>query len=185
MEKTLSSKIIYQGKILEMRVDRVSLPSGDSSTREFVRHPGAVSILPFLDDKKVILVRQFRYPVGEPLLEIPAGRLEPGENPEETARREMIEEIGYIAGDLKLVSTFFTTPGYTNEVMYLFFAYDLKKTVANFFAYDLKKTVAKPEKDEVLESEILSLEETLIRVDKGEIKDGKTIAALALASLKR
>jgi ADP-ribose pyrophosphatase len=173
MEKKLSSDIIYQGKILEMRVDRVSLPSGVTSTREFVRHPGAVSILPFLDDKNVILVRQFRYPVGESLLEIPAGRLEPGEDPEETARREMIEEIGYIAGDLKLVSTFFTTPGYTSEVMYL------------FFAYNLKKTDAKPEIDEILEIESLDMEMALEQIDRGIIKDGKTIAALALASLKK
>ena len=178
MEKTLASRTIYQGKILEMRVDEVSLPSGRTSTREFVRHPGAVSVLPFLvlshdnfREHKVILVRQFRYPVEETLLEIPAGRLESGENPEETAKREMIEEIGYQVGELRHISTFYTTPGYTNEVMHL------------FFAYLLEKTEAQPEQDEVLEIETLTLGEALDQVEKGEIKDGKTIAALVLAAV--
>ena len=172
MEKTLTSKTIYQGKILEIKVDEVSLPSGRTSTREIVRHPGAVSVLPFLNKDKVILVWQFRYAVGETLLEIPAWKLEIGEDPQETARREMIEEIGYRAGELKHISTFYTTPGYTNEVMHLFFAFDLEKT---------EKT---PEPDEILESEILTLEEVMDRVERGEIKDGKTIAALVLASLR-
>jgi len=173
MEKTLSSETIYKGKILEMRVDCVSLPSGETSIREFVLHPGAVSVLPFLGDGRVVMVRQFRYPVGESLLEIPAGRLEPGEDPEETVRREMIEEIGYRAGELKHVSTFYTTPGYTNEVMHL------------FFAFELEKMEAQPEQDEILKIETMSLEDSLERIQKGEIKDGKTIAALALATLLR
>lgn len=171
MEKTLDSKTIFQGKILEMKVDHVSLPSGGTSIREFVLHPGAVSVLPFLNEGEIILVRQFRYPVGESLLEIPAGRLEPGEDPKETARREMVEEIGYRIGDLKHISTFFTTPGYTNEVMHLFFAYDLEKTEPN------------SERDEILEIETMTLEEAYVKIQKGEIKDGKTIAALALTSL--
>ena len=156
-----------------MRVDEVSLPSGRTSTREFVRHPGAVSILPFIQDDRVILVRQFRYPVGESLLEIPAGRLEPGEEPQMTAQREMIEEVGYRVGKLRHISTFFTTPGYTNEVMHL------------YFAYDLEKTKAKPEEDEILISEFLSLDEAMKGIERGDIKDGKSIAALALASLKK
>lgn len=156
-----------------MRVDCVSLPSGETSIREFVLHPGAVSVLPFLGDGRVVMVRQFRYPVGESLLEIPAGRLEPGEDPEETVRREMIEEIGYRAGELKHVSTFYTTPGYTNEVMHL------------FFAFELEKMEAQPEQDEILKIETMSLEDSLERIQKGEIKDGKTIAALALATLLR
>jgi ADP-ribose pyrophosphatase len=168
-EKTISSKRIYDGKIIRVRVDTVQLPDGKESCREIVEHGGAVAIVPVEDDK-VYFVRQFRKPVEKVLLEIPAGRLEPGEDPEECARRELAEEIGYWPTELQQLSFFYSSPGFSNEVLYLYLARGLVKKQAD------------RDEGEFMKVETLSLPEALRRISAGEIEDGKTITGLLMAS---
>jgi ADP-ribose pyrophosphatase len=165
-EKTLESKTIYEGKIFDVLVDMVELPSGRKTTREVVRHRGAVGLIPVLEDGRIVLAEQYRYPTGEVLLEIPAGRLEEGEDPASTAGRELLEETGYIAGSIRGVATFYTAPGYTSEKLFL------------FVVTDLEKAEAKPDLDENIRLREVSVEEAVALIKKGEIKDGKTIAGL-------
>jgi len=121
-ETTIRSRVGFAGRLLTVRVDDVRLPSGRESGREVVEHPGAVAIVAVTDDERVLLVRQYRHSVGRALLEIPAGTREPGEDPAATARRELIEETGYAADRLVLLTEFFASPGYTTERLSLFLA---------------------------------------------------------------
>lgn len=165
-EKKMSSKTVYSGRIFDLQVDEVQLPSGRKTSREVVRHRGAVGLLPVLEDGRVVLEEQYRYPAGEVLIEIPAGRLEEGEDPDDTARRELLEETGYLADAVKRVLTFFTAPGYTSEKLYL------------YVAKGLRKAESKPDFDENIRLMEISVEEALGLIEKGKIKDGKTIVAL-------
>ncbi|GAV23649.1 NUDIX domain-containing protein [Carboxydothermus pertinax] len=165
MEKTISSKCIFQGNILTLVKDEVLLENGKISNREVVFHPGAVTIIPVFGDK-IIFVEQYRYPVRESLLELPAGKLEKNEAPELTAKRELFEETGFEAKTLKHLKTFYTTPGFSNEIMHL------------FLAFDLNKKNPRPDEDEIVKNvfvEIGKIEELLL-TDK--IKDAKTIIGL-------
>ena len=121
-ETTIRSRVGFGGRMLTVRVDDVRLPSGRESGREVVEHPGAVAIVAVTDDARVLLVRQHRHAVGRALLEIPAGTREPGEDPAATARRELIEETGYAAAQLTVLTEFFASPGYTTERLWLFMA---------------------------------------------------------------
>lgn len=121
-EVTIGSRIGYDGKLIKLRVDDVRLPSGRTSTREIVDHPGAVAIIAVTTDDHLLLIRQFRYAAGRALLEIPAGTREPDEPPAETARRELIEETGYASGNITEILTYFPSPGYTAEQITLFHA---------------------------------------------------------------
>lgn len=168
-EKKLDSKIIYHGKILELNLDTVQLSNGKQAKREVVIHPGAVAIIAFNADNKILLIRQFRYPVGEILWEIPAGKLDKGEDPEQCAKRELIEETGYRAEEWQYLATFFTTPGFSNEVMYLYLAKDL---------YDDK---ASPDDDEFIEVVPTSIDDALEKINLGEIKDAKTLLGILMA----
>ncbi len=123
-EIAIGSRDGYAGNFLRVRVDDVRLPSGRTSTREVVEHPGAVAILAVTSDDHLLLVRQFRYAVGRAVLELPAGTREPDEPPAETARRELIEETGYAPGRITELVTFFPTPGYSSEQIILFRADD-------------------------------------------------------------
>jgi len=165
-EKKLSSKTVYSGRIFDVLVDEVELPSGRKTSREVVRHNGAVGLVPLLDDGRIVLEEQYRYPAEEILIEIPAGRLEEGEDPDDTARRELLEETGYLADTMERVLTFFTTPGYTSEKLYL------------YIARGLRKTESKPDFDENIRLMEISVQEALGLIEKGKIKDGKTIVAL-------
>lgn len=165
-EKTLKSERIYEGKIINLRVDTVELPHKKYSKREIVEHPGAVSILALTKDEKIILVRQFRKPVEEFLLEVPAGKIESNEDPGNCAFRELKEETGYIAASIKKILEFYTTPGFSNEVMHLYLARNLQEGIAN------------PDEDEYIEAVYLSLEEAMDKIKNGEIKDSKTIVAI-------
>ena len=169
-EKTISSKSIYEGKIIKVRLDTVQLPNGKESYREIVEHGGAVAIVPVEDDK-VYFVKQFRKPVEKVLLEIPAGRLEPGEDPEDCARRELAEEIGFQPLELKRLSSFYSSPGFSNETLYLFLARGL-----------VEKKAETHDEGEFLEVEALPFQEALRRASAGEIEDGKTIAGLLMAA---
>jgi ADP-ribose pyrophosphatase len=146
----------------------VSLPSGRVTIREKVTHPGSVGILPVLENGDLIFVKQFRYVIGSDLLEIPAGTIEEGESPEECATRELLEETGYQAGRLDLLSSFYTSPGYSNEFMWL------------FKATDLRSGEAKPMADESIEIKVVSLGEALSLIKNGGIRDVKTICAILL-----
>jgi ADP-ribose pyrophosphatase len=167
-ETRLESKDVFEGRIIKVRVDKVLLPNGKESTREVVVHRGAVAIVPILDERRVLLVRQFRYPVGEVLLEIPAGTISDGEDPERCALRELEEETGYL-GDLSYLCTLFLAPGYSTERIHLFIATNLKRTKQN------------PDEDEILELVEMTIEEAISMIGDGRIRDAKTVAGLILA----
>ncbi|NLU50492.1 MAG: NUDIX hydrolase [Syntrophomonadaceae bacterium] len=172
-EKTLHSERIFSGKILNLRVDTVALPGGQSATREIVEHPGAVGIIAVDEDETVYLVRQYRKPVEEALLEIPAGKLEPEEDPLECARRELLEETGLIAESLEEVLAYYTTPGFTSERLHIFVARQLKPGKSN------------PDQDEFLELVKMPLDEAYQKIAGGDIKDGKSIIAIQHLVLQR
>lgn len=169
-EKLINSEVKFKGQILELRLDTVELPNNKIATREVVRHPGAVSIVAF-DGQNVLLVRQYRHPVQEVLWEIPAGKLDLGEEPLACAKRELHEETGYKAGEWKLLSNFFTTPGFSDENMFLYLATKLEEGEQCL------------DEDEFLSLERVPLEKALEMVVNGEIKDAKTIAGITLAHL--
>ena len=164
-EKCLETRKIYSGRVVALRIDRVMLPSGRKSIREVVEHRGAVAAIPVKGDK-IILIRQYRYPVDEVIYEIPAGTREKDETPDETMARELEEEIGYRAGKLTHLFTFYSTPGFTTE------------KISIYLAEELEPVERKPEQDENIEVVEVEKEKILEMIKNGEIRDGKTIAAL-------
>ena len=171
-EQRLGGREIYAGRIVRLEVDRVRLPTGVESAREVVRHRGAAVILPILDDGRIILVRQYRYPVGEALLELPAGTLEPREDPVECAARELAEETGFDAGSLTVLGGFYAAPGYTDERLTAVLATGLEPVSG-----------VEADPDEIIEIELLDRADVLRRIETGEIRDSKTLAAVLLAQL--
>ena len=127
-ESKLSSEAIFQGRLLDVRKDEVELPNGKTSTREWINHPGAVCCVPILPDGKIALIRQYRYPVQEEMIELPAGKLDRGEEPEKCAVRELEEEIGYYPSKLTFLTHIHPAIGFANEKMWLYLAEDLEKT---------------------------------------------------------
>lgn len=171
-EVTVLKNTIYQGKILNLRVDTAGLPNGKEAPREFVEHNGGVTVAALTDDAKLIFVRQFRYPYMEEVLELPAGKLEKGEDPLEAGKRELREEAGVTAEQYINLGEFYPSPGYTNEVIYLYGARDLTQVEQEL------------DEDEFLNVEYISLDKAVDMVLSNEIKDGKTQAAvLKLAAL--
>ncbi|HXF70019.1 MAG TPA: NUDIX hydrolase [Thermoflexus sp.] len=169
-EVLLESRRIYEGRILNLRVDTVRLPSGGTAIREVVEHRGAVAIVPILDSGQVALVRQFRYAIGTVSLEIPAGTLEPGEDPLVCARRELEEETGYQAARWERLGVIWPTPGYSTEEIVL------------FIARDLTPGPAQPEFDETLSVVTMSWPEIWAAIDEGRLRDAKSIVALTWAA---
>jgi ADP-ribose pyrophosphatase len=167
-ETTLESETIYDGRLIGLRRDKVRLPDGRTSVREVVVHPGAVAIVPLLDDGRVILVKQYRYAVGKTLMEIPAGTLHPNETAEECALRELREEIGYTAGQLEHLTSIYLAPGYSTELIHV------------FLATKLSPASEKADEDEFIEPVAMSLEEALSQIHEGKIQDAKTATALLL-----
>jgi ADP-ribose pyrophosphatase len=170
-EQRVLSERVFDGKLVKVRVDTVRLPSGRETTREVVEHPGAVAILPVFDDGTIVLVRQFRYAVGRTILEVPAGTREPGEPDEETARRELREEVGLDATTIEPLARFFISPGWCNEELVV------------FRATGLREIGAQPEADEDLEIVRVSPHDIPALIASGEIADAKTITAV-LAHLR-
>ncbi len=173
-EKTLEKIYIYNGKIINVRADRAELPNGKEAKREVVEHPGGVTVAALTDDNELMFVRQFRYPYGEIVLEIPAGKLEYGEDPFEAGKRELREETGAIARDYKDIGNFYPTPGYCGEIIHMYAAKGLSFTDMD------------PDEDEFLAVEKIPLEKAVDMVLNNEIRDGKTQAAiLKVAELVR
>lgn len=163
---TLSSRYIYKGHNISLRLDTIELPSGKETIREIVEHRGAVAVVALDNENNVLLERQFRYGPGKELLEIPAGGIDPGETPEETARREMQEETGYAPGRLERLGGFYSAPGYASEYLYLFLATELSP--ARLIAEDTEE----------IKLVRLPLAEAVELIRSGEIQDAKSIAGL-------
>ncbi|MFD2611916.1 NUDIX hydrolase [Paenibacillus gansuensis] len=164
-ETTIETKPIYQGKIISLQVDTVRLPNGNTSTREIVKHPGAVAVLALVDGK-MLVVEQFRKALEKSQVEIPAGKLDPGEDPLDAARRELEEETGYRAGSIRLLHSFYTSPGFADEIVHLYLAEDLTVGEVN------------PDEDEFLEIEAITLEQAQQYMKEWRISDAKTITAV-------
>ena len=173
VEKKIDGKQIYEGRILDLEVDSVLLASGNEATREVVRHKGAVVVLPLHADRRIEFVRQYRYPMGEVLLELPAGKLDPGEEPIACAGRELAEETGWKPIEIHELGSFFTTPGFTDEVLHAFVATPLEPA---------PEAVQDP--DEAIENVTMTIEEALDACRDGSIRDSKTIATILLAQLR-
>jgi len=168
-ERLVSGELVFDGVLLKVRRDEVRLPDGSLGTREYIRHPGAVAIVPLFDDGRVLLERQFRYPHGRDFIEVPAGKLEPDEPHLDTAKRELLEETGYTASEWQRIGVIHTSIAYTNEAIELFIA---KK---------LTHVGSKLDQGEFLETLIVDFGESIAMIRDGRITDAKTVAALLLA----
>jgi len=167
----ISAERLYSGRVVNLDLDTVRFPDGSTGRLEMLRHPGASAVVPLLDgpgtaDPRVLLIRQFRHAADRFIWEVPAGRLDSGEAPEACARRELEEETGMRAGRLERLTTIYTTPGFTDERIHL------------FAAYDLTNGQVRREADEFMELHTLRWSEVMASVRAGEIEDGKTIVAL-------
>ena len=168
IETKITSEQVFDGKLLHVRRDAVRLPDGGVATREYVVHPGAVLIVPVLPDGRLVVERQYRYPVGQVFIEFPAGKLDPGEAELATAQRELAEEAGYAAARWTPLGRIHSVVGYSNEA------------IDFYVAEDLTHVGAKLDAGEFLEIFTMSLDEMLAALDRGEITDAKTVAALLL-----
>ncbi len=164
----------YKGKFLEMVTEEIALPNGRTATLDLIRHPGAAAVVPFLSAEKeaeqVLLIRQYRHAAGGTIYEVPAGKLEPDEAPELCATRELEEETGYRAGRIERLGEILTTPGFTDEKIHLFAAFELTPAPQAL------------EDDEIIELAPMSLREALDLVWSGELTDAKSVAALVHAA---
>lgn len=165
----LSSKRVYEGRIINLRVDTVALPDGRTGTREVVEYDGAVAIVPVNEKGELLLVRQYRHAVGKTLLEIPAGKLEPEEDPAASARRELLEETGCEAKHLTKLVSFYSTPGFTTEKLHLFLATGLTLKEQNL------------DDDEFIDVATIPYERALEMIWTGEICDAKSITGIFAA----
>ncbi len=170
-EQVLSSRVVFEGRVITVRVDEVEASDGHVSSREVVQHRGAVGIV-CVDHGDIVLVRQYRHATGEELLEIPAGKLDPGEEPEATARRELVEEVGLRANALEHLATYYTTPGFTDERFHL------------YLTTDVTPTPGSTEPGEVLTVERRPLASLRELLTSGELRDAKTLLGLSYLALR-
>ncbi len=171
-EKTIESKIIFEGKVIHVRHDTVELENGARAMREIVKHPGGVCIAALTDDNELLFVRQFRYPYKEVVLELPAGKLEKGQNPLENGKRELLEETGAVGREYMTLGKLYPSPGYCGEIIHLYFC-----KIDSYHAQQL-------DEDEFLNVERISLEKAVEMVMNNEIPDAKTqVAVLKTAAL--
>ncbi len=172
-ETPVTQTVIFEGKIVTLRVDDARLPNGRMAKREVVEHPGGVCVAALTDKEELLFVRQFRYPYGEVIPELPAGKLERGEDPFEAIKRELKEETGAVAGHYEDMGKLYPSPGYCGEIIHLYFATDL-----SFGEMD-------PDEDEFLEVERIPLATAVEMVLSGEIRDAKTQALVLKVDAKR
>ena len=171
--KVTSSREIYDGRVISLRVDEIEVKPGLNVRREVVSHPGAVVMLPIDAEGRILWVRQYRYAAGRSLLELPAGTLEKGESPEETARRELAEEVGFAAAHWEKLGGFYSAPGFCQEYLHAFVATELTVQQAD------------GDEDEDIEVVPLTVEESMARILAGEVEDAKSLATLLLYTQRR
>src|SRR5512134_1025520 len=166
------TKNIFTGKVLTLNIDTVTLPNGVTIDLEIVRHPGAAAVVPMKDGETVVLIRQFRHAAGGFIFEIPAGKLNPGEDPLSCASRELEEEVGYRASSFELLSSIFTAPGFADEVIHIYKATGLSKGRQQL------------DRDEVLDVIEMPLSDAMDKIEDGTIRDAKTIVGLQAVYLR-
>lgn len=173
-ERLISSRLVFEGALISLRVDEVELPDGRRATREWVPHRGAVAIVPLLEDGRVVMIRQYRHAAGRVLWELPAGVLEEGEDPAAAACRELTEETGYRAAQLSPLFSAYLSPGFSGELIHL------------FVARGLSRVEASSESDEHLVTALLPLEEAVAMVLRGEVQNAAAVCGiLAVAQRAR
>ncbi|SDN38952.1 NUDIX hydrolase [Alkalicoccus daliensis] len=172
-EETIKTESIYKGKIIDLELQEVVLPNGSHSKREIVNHPGAVAVICITGENKMVMVRQYRKALKKSIIEIPAGKLDAGEKPEDCAKRELEEETGIIAGILKECDSFYTSPGFANELVYVYEAENLRQGEVH------------TDEDEFVERMDVTLTEAKKLIRSGEIHDAKTIYAIQYWELKQ
>jgi ADP-ribose pyrophosphatase len=170
--KILRSERRYTGKVFNLVVHEVEYESGRRSVREVAEHPGGAVCVPVLSDGSIVLVNQFRFPIGRFIYELPAGKLDPGEDPQHCASRELQEETGYVASSFRKLASIYTTPGFCNEVLHLFLATDLSPSVDGQRLEEGELT---------LRVEGVSMAKALEMIDRGDIMDGKSICGILMA----
>ena len=166
-ETKVGSEPIYEGSFVNISRDTVRLANGNESKRIVIRHPGAACVLAETPDNKIVFVRQWRYATGQALLELPAGKLDAGEDPAACALRELAEETPYAAEKVELAATFYTAPGFCDEKMYLYRAFNISKS-----------SKLHPDQDEFVETVLLDRQEVLAAIRNNEIQDAKTLIGL-------
>ena len=176
--RVVSTREVYRGRVVHLVVEEVALPNGFQAALEVIHHPGAAAVLPFVSATEVLLVRQYRHATagaagGGYLLEVPAGKLDSGEPPDVCARRETEEEVGHTVGRLTKLGAIFTTPGFTDEIIHLYTAHELKPTAARLGP------------DEILSVVRVEFSEAVAMVERGEITDSKSVCAILLAARSR
>jgi len=169
----MSERRVHRGAQFELVTERVALPNGRSMLLDLLKHPGAAAVVPFLDDGRVLLIRQYRFAAGGYLLEVPAGKLDAGEAPETCAARELEEETGYRAGRLEKLGSIWPSPGFTDEKIHL------------FAAFELERAEQRLEADEIIELVPMAFETALRAIREGDIQDAKSGMALLLAAEKQ
>jgi len=173
VERLLRKRTVYRGKMVDFRVDVVRLPNGKTATREFLDHPGAVGVIPFLDKDTVVMVRQYRHPVGEVTLELPAGKLDRGESVLACVRRELKEETGYTAKTMRPLLKYWPTPAFANEVLHL------------YVAEGLRGGRMRTDEDEFLQCVTVPFKKAVEMIRRGEIRDSKTVIAILACAADR
>ncbi|SDB91817.1 ADP-ribose pyrophosphatase [Pelagirhabdus alkalitolerans] len=174
-EKTINTKHIYKGAIIDVTVDDVQLPNGEQSKRELVKHPGAVAVIALTDDNKLLMVKQYRKPMESSSIEIPAGKLEEGEEPILTARRELEEETGYTTDQLHYITSFYSSPGFSDEYLHLYWTDQVTKL-------EIRPDLDEDEFVELYEADIAQIDEW---IKKKEIQDLKTLFAVQYLKLNK
>jgi ADP-ribose pyrophosphatase len=175
VEKTIAKEKIFDGKVIDLYVEDVLLPNGKTSKREIIKHPGAVAIIAVTNEGKIVLVRQYRKAMERVLVEIPAGKLEKGEEPELTARRELEEETGYKCEEMHHLISFYTSPGFADELVHLYVAENLSKLESS----------ASLDEDEFVDVLEVTLEEALELIKEQQIYDAKTAYAIQYLQLQQ
>ena len=166
VEHTLSSKKVFDGKLLKVYYDEATLPDGSTSSREWIKHPGACAIVPIFANQDIMLIKQFRYSMAQIFYEVPAGKIDPGEQPDATAERELLEEAGLVCGKLIYIGHFFPAIGYADEVIHIYAGMDLTEVDQN------------TDDDEFVINERVAFQEAMQMIATGDINDGKTIICL-------